>query len=518
LVIMSERTRDTRSELLLTHALEKLRGRDGLTVARLAVANGNSEQLLSLPAVRKMIADGNVSPGAAARAVVRECVLGSLDGTHQIIADAVLALGLFGDQYVQRGIEQRVVDTLSQGLLLQRRECLLTHWRVLHEALDLVPLDPPSDRLLRGVTERLVLGELARQLLRDDGPGRRRAPAPTRAAGEPASGRKGRVVVIGAAVMDVTFRTKVLPQRDTSSEAHGFDLSPGGKGLTQAVAAARLGLDVSLIAAVARDRFGEEIVSYLQLEGVDTSLLKRVDDARTPFTGVFELEMGDSIAVNWRNEAEVRLGTRDVVNRADELTSCDAVLVTFEVPRDTVQLALSLAHGEPDVSPLVVVTPGQPYQNETLSGRALAQIDYLIAHAWELGPYGGSADDALDIDVVADRLIMYGVQTVCVPMGGGTRIYSQTPVGNFVVPAFPSRFKESSAARDAFCAALAASLIEREGEFSEEVALWSTAAMAAAIADYPLANSMPDRARIDHFLSRSRFTLAPRADKESGPR
>ena len=77
-------------------------------------------------------------------------------------------------------------------------------------------------------------------------------------------------------------------------------------------------------------------------------------------------------------------------------------------------------------------------------------------------------------------------------------------------------YKESSAARDAFCAALAAQLIESGNEFSEQVALWATAAMAAAIADYPLPNSMPDRPRIEQLLSRSRFTVAPRGDGQAG--
>ena len=124
--------------------------------------------------------------------------------------------------------------------------------------------------------------------------------------------RPGRVIVLGGAVMDATFRTKDIPPRGTSIEAYAFQLAPGGKGLWQAVAAARLGLDVALVAAVANDRFGHEIVDYLRDEGVDTSLLKLIDDAHTPFTSVIEFELGDSIALNWPNQMEVRLDIRDV--------------------------------------------------------------------------------------------------------------------------------------------------------------------------------------------------------------
>ncbi|HKX14925.1 MAG TPA: PfkB family carbohydrate kinase, partial [Propionibacteriaceae bacterium] len=66
--------------------------------------------------------------------------------------------------------------------------------------------------------------------------------------------RAGKVIVLGGAVMDATFHTKDIPARGTSIEAYEFQLAPGGKGLWQAVAAARLGLDVALVAAVADDR------------------------------------------------------------------------------------------------------------------------------------------------------------------------------------------------------------------------------------------------------------------------
>jgi ribokinase len=230
---------------------------------------------------------------------------------------------------------------------------------------------------------------------------------------------KGRVIVVGGAVMDATFRTKVLPERDTSSEAYDFVLSPGGKGLTQAIAAARLGLDVSLLAAVADDRFGLEIIEYLQREGVDTSMLKVVNDARTPFTGIIEFELGDSVAVNWRNEREVRLDIRDVERFESQLLASDAMLVTFELPRESMQRTLSLVQGAQGRRPLKIVTPGQPYTDGNVSGQALAQIDYLVAHAWELGRYAPPDQSTFDLDAVARRVLAYGVETLCIPIGGG---------------------------------------------------------------------------------------------------
>jgi ribokinase len=500
--------------LVLTHALEKLRARDGLTHSRLDNSRSvEAAPLLGLAAVRRHAAVHNLELAQAALDVIKECVRENLRGSQCIVADAVLALGTFSEVYTENGIEARVDQALHSDLLGRRRSTLLSNWPRLHEALGLPRAEPPSDRALRGTVEREVLRELARQLIRRDeySLGSKSVVMPyasENTSRKMPTSRSGRVIVLGGAVMDATFRTKVLPPIGTSNEAYAFQLAPGGKGLWQAVAAARLGLDVALVAAVANDRFGHEIVNHLQDEGVDTSLLKLVDDAHTPFTGVIEFELGDSLALNWPNQMEVRLDVRDVDRLGQHFATCDAVLLTFEIPQETLQHTLALVNSLEEARPIVIVTPGQPYDTG-ISGQALSQIDYLVAHAWELGRYAPPNRQSFDVDAAARHLLANGVETLCFPAEGGCTVYSES-LGTFPVPTFPSSYKEISTARDAFCAALAAKLIDNERYFSEEVALWATAAMATAIADHPLRNPMPDRRRVEQLLERSRFNVNPR--------
>ena len=501
--------KQTADVLLLASVLEKLRTHDGLTTARLhAGRSGIAAPLMELAATRRFASVHELDPASAAFDLVATCVGDDLNGTQQIVADAILALGLHTDTYTRAGIEERITLALYSTSLGRRRETLLNHWHRLHQALGHKPGEAPSDRALRGTTEPAVLRELANQLIRRDiySVGSKTVAmldaAP--AAGTP---RKGRVIVVGGAVMDATFRIKALPAPETSTEAYGFDLSPGGKALSQAVAAARLGLHTSLIAAVTDDRFGEEILQYLRDEGVDTSLVKRLRGRRTPFTGVFERELGDSIAVNWRNRAEVFLEPEDMDERYDHLAGCDALLMTFEVPRDTMQQTLALAHRTPASRPLVIVTPGQPYVDERISGDAFPRIDYLVAHPWELGHFASQGLSPFDPDPVARNLLAFGVETLCLLVNGGCTVYSGPAHEVLSVPIIPSIYKESSASRDAFCAALAARLIDNDRKFTGEVALWAAAAMSCASADFPLSNSMPDRKRIDALLSRSPFTV-----------
>ena len=295
---------------------------------------------------------------------------------------------MFSEAYVSHGIQARVISSLCSDLLGRRRETLLRNWRPLHEGLGLNPTEPPSDRALRGTIEPTVLRELARQLIRREvySIGSKSVVMPAVHDNSSQELEQSRKAESSSSVAQSWMRRSGRRYCRWWNLDRGTRIQPrpGGKGLRQAVAAARLGLEVALVAAVADDRFGHEIINHLQDERVDTSLLKLVDDARTPFTGVIEFELGNSMAINWPNHMEVHLNGRDIDRLGAHFGGCDAILLTFEIPRETLQYTLTRFNQVADPRPVVIVTPGQPYDT-TISGQALSQIDYLVAQPWELG-------------------------------------------------------------------------------------------------------------------------------------
>lgn len=489
--------RDTSESQVLTHTLLKLRMHDGLTLARLQKDRRNAEPLLNLTSVRQLAETNDSAIPEAALEIAQRCTRELTNITHRIVADATLALRLYSATYRAAGLPERTIQDLESDTLGRRRAALLRNWQRLHAALDGPAGPPPSDRTLRETVERRVLSQLAYRLTT---PSTSAEDAPPDHLAE--KRQAGRVLVIGGAVMDAIFRTKRIPGHETSGRAYDFSLTPGGKGLTQAVAAARLGLDVALIAALADDQFGDQIITHLETENVDTTLIKRVPGARTPFTGVFEQGQGDSIALIWRNEAEISLDVPDIDNLRTHLTTCDALLLTFEVPRDTVQQALALAHADPDSRPLTIVTPGQPYPDEELSRPALHAIDYMVAHAWELERYEPSDMTRYDPDRVGKILLSRGVETLCFLGNGGGSIYShsESMPGTLRLPNLSSLYKESSAARDAFCAALAASLLDHNRTLTPDITRWATAAMATAAEAFASPSSLPNRTQVEQRL------------------
>ena len=84
-----------------------------------------------------------------------------------------------------------------------------------------------------------------------------------------------KVVVVGSSNTDLVVRVDKLPEPGETVLGGEFMTAPGGKGANQAVAAARLGGEVVLIAKVGRDRFGDEAVDNFVREGIDTAYLYR---------------------------------------------------------------------------------------------------------------------------------------------------------------------------------------------------------------------------------------------------
>jgi ribokinase len=262
-----------------------------------------------------------------------------------------------------------------------------------------------------------------------------------------------------------------------------------------------LDLDVSLIAAIASDDEGKEIESHLVAEGVDVSLLRRIErsTARTPATGVFELPAGNSSAAVWRDGVELDIPTID--QYAAILTSCDVLLLTFEVPQSVLRHTLDLVGAASD-HPVVIVTPGQPYADGQLLSPLLKQVDYLVGHKWELEGFALSNKAKLDPQLLSDDLLSLGLRSLCLlsDTGGGSIYERDKPPEQIPVP--HSVLKESAITRDAFCAALAARLIE-DRTLTGNTIRWAAAAMASFAENYHHAATHPRRATVDEKYRKS---------------
>ncbi len=200
-------------------------------------------------------------------------------------------------------------------------------------------------------------------------------------------------MVLGSANLDFVVRQPRIPEPGETMFGSSFTTVAGGKGLNQAIAAARAGGDVLFSGAVGRDPFGAQLRDVLTADGVDVDLLADVD---TP-TGTAHISVLDG----GENSIVVVPGANHAVDTLDEST--EAALATagylvaqLERPMALVEQAFAVAR---DAGIRTVLTPA-PVQD--IAPALLRMTDILVPNAGEACALAGT-DDEVDAAIRLSR-------------------------------------------------------------------------------------------------------------------
>lgn len=501
----------------LFNVLRELRQRDGMTFERLQRTQIDAQPLLDLDFVRQLaIATGRNAEEAAIAATAWATM--KLETSLLLAADAALRLGVLlivVENRLRVGADQ-IPEKFRAENLIDRRKALLGSWPLLHTLVsDDAPPDAVTPNYLRapnGLEEEAFQNLAEELLLLDDSdlvllkvglganavePSRTHARRRPPATGAPAP----RVVVIGAGVMDAIFRIRRQPLSDRSVEVDKFALTPGGKGLTQAIGCARLGMRTELIAALGLKYFGQDILDYLAAENVGTGLVVTAEGTTPPVVGVIVLRDGSSTALGWRNDEGIALRPKDILDEAHRsaIEDADVLLLTFEPPAEAIEQTLDFCASLGTRKPTVILTPAPPYDHRGISQlKRLAAVDYVVANEWEAQLIVGDENDAADVNDISRQLIAMGVGTTCIFTQ--TACFVHRRESKLAVPALATPRRNSAGARDAFCAALALKVHETGGEFTPDAIHWANAAMSASTASEDVPDSMPTREEVERLI------------------
>lgn len=245
------------------------------------------------------------------------------------------------------------------------------------------------------------------------------------------------VCVIGSANLDLVATTDRLPVPGETVLGHTFAEHAGGKGLNQAVAAARAGATTAFCAAVGDDDAARQLLAIMTADGIDSRSVRVVATAPTgrALIGVSSSAENSIIVVAGAN---AELAPADVTAGA---SAASVVLAQLEVPVATVTAALSAARTAGATTIL------NPAPAQALSADLISLCDVIIPNEHEVEILGG-----------VDQLFALGAKAVVVTLGSrGAELC--TPDGTrTLVPAFPVSPVDTTAAGDAFCGAFAAAL------------------------------------------------------------
>lgn len=298
------------------------------------------------------------------------------------------------------------------------------------------------------------------------------------------------IVVVGSINTDLVLQLPRLPvPGETVLTESPLQIFGGGKGANQAIAAARLGVPVSMVGAVGEDQFGSDRVAQLAGEGIDVENVARVAD-RSSGVALITIDDEGQNCIALAAGANQSVAARHTACTAVEAASL--VMAVVEIPTAPIEAAFTTARREGATTLLNAAPPGR------LPQAVLALADFLVVNETEAGALVGEpAPDHRQAPQLADRLAELCGRAAVITLGSGGLCASDGRE-RIRIPAFSTTVVDTTAAGDAFCGALAVGLLERM-EFAQALR-FASAAGAAACRQLGASSSLPDRSTVNRVL------------------
>ncbi len=277
------------------------------------------------------------------------------------------------------------------------------------------------------------------------------------------------IAVIGSVNLDLSASVRKLPAPGETGTDAVLERFPGGKGANQALAAARLGADVSLVACVGDDAAADEALDLLRAGGVNLDSL--VIDPEAP-TGTALI----AVATSGENQIVVAPGAnRRLLPDRIDVPTADALICQLEVPGETI--AYMAAHY--DGMFCANLAPARE-----VDVTVLQRADLLVVNETEADWYGNTL-------AACDGLIAktFGARGAVLEQGG-------SEVASAAAPAVVA--VDTTGAGDCFTAALALALVE--GQAPDAALAFACAAGSAATTRRGAQPSLPARADVEALL------------------
>lgn len=296
--------------------------------------------------------------------------------------------------------------------------------------------------------------------------------------------RRPRIVVAGSLNMDVVCGVQRAPEAGETVLGRHATFSGGGKGANQAIAAARLGGQVTMVGRVGADAFGNTLRSALVADQVDATHVGIDPDSSSGLALILVDDAGQN-RITVVPGANAQLGPSHVDTARPVLDGAHLLLLQLETPLPTIARAIDHACAA-GVPVMLNPAPAQPLPQEWY-----ARLDYLIPNEGEASLLTGlPVRDDEEAAAAASALFSRGVRSVLVTLGArGVLLFDRQ--GPRRVPAPVVTAVDTTAAGDTFIGALAVAL--GEGLSLDQAAMFAVRAASLSVTRRGAQPSIPRR-------------------------
>jgi ribokinase len=261
-----------------------------------------------------------------------------------------------------------------------------------------------------------------------------------------------KIFVVGSANTDMVVKASKLPGPGETILGGTFFMNAGGKGANQAVAAARLGGNVTLVAKVGNDIFGKQTIEGLQKENINTDYVF-VDGEAPSGIALITVNDGGENCIVVAPGANANLLPADI-STVKNITDAEIILMQLEIPMETIVAVAKNAkanHQRVILNP----APAQKLDNELLDGLFLITPNETEASLL----IGIKVDDEATASLAARLFLNKGVQNVLITLGS-QGAYFQNKNLSLMIDAPLVRAMDTTAAGDTFSGALAVAITQ----------------------------------------------------------
>ena len=291
----------------------------------------------------------------------------------------------------------------------------------------------------------------------------------------------GHISVIGSCNMDLTVEADRRPQAGETVMGNRLIVSPGGKGTNQAVAAARLGMDVYMIGCVGADSYGDMMLNALRDSGVKTDYVTVLGDATTGTAHIILAEGDNSIIV--LKGANERV-TKDIVDASfNVISSSDLVMLQHEIPLETVGYIIDKCF---EAGVPVMLNPA-PYMD--IPKEWIDKVTYITPNEHEASlMFPGES---------RDEILLSHEGKIIMTAGGDGVLYGENGKVSHV-EGFKVEVVDTTGAGDTFNGAFA--VARSEGKDLKESIRFANAAAALSVGRIGAQGGMPRRKEVEELL------------------
>ena len=261
--------------------------------------------------------------------------------------------------------------------------------------------------------------------------------------------KRPRIGVVGSSNVDLVTYVDRMPVWGETIAAPRFEMSHGGKGANQAVAAAKLGADVVMVSKVGDDMLGDGVLQNFERTGVDARHVERVNGQSTGTATILVDKSGDNCILIVKG-ANGDLTPEDVERAGDDLKTCDLILTQLEVPLETVYatLAFGKRHGVK-----TVLNPAPAVRD--LDMERARDASFLMPNETELAILTRlPVESEAEVAAAAHSLVGRGFEAVIVTLGARGALIA-TPEGARRIAPVKVEAIDTTGAGDAFIGSFA---------------------------------------------------------------